>query len=197
MLYLQRNWYNILDDKLLEQYFLSWDYLVWVLILYLLWLGLCKPFDVSLGSDGSPFIFYEKQKKDQNSKKDGLKGKEEHNGGMWWPICGQFFSENNHGANLFCRQLNSQYTGGSVVLTQYQAQDDEKSTIPMDSFMVGKCNEKDRSLQRCSDRCNLRDLGGNCENQSCTAGKGKRVKIQCHGRTSLTPEHSCQSKCNL
>ena len=63
--------------------------------------------------------------------------------------------------------------------------------------MIGKCNEKDRSLQRCSDGCNNRDLGGNCEKESCAAGKGNRVKIRCYGQTSLTPEHSCKSKCKL
>ena len=171
--------------------------IVWSISIKILWTGLCKPFDVSLGSDGSPFIFYEKKEKDQDLNKKLLNDKQEDNGGMWWPICGQFFSENDNGADLFCRQLNKKYTGGSVELNPYDAQDDDKSTIPMDSFMVGRCNERDRSLQRCSDQCNLRDLGGNCEKESCTAGKGHRVKIKCHGRTSLTPEHSCQSKCKL
>ena len=73
--------------------------------------------------------------------------KQEPDGGMWWPICGQFFLENDIGADLFCRQLNKEYTGGSVELEPYEVQDDDKSTIPMDSFMIGKCNENDRSLQ--------------------------------------------------
>ena len=163
----------------------------------LLLIGLCKPFDVSLGSDGSPFIFYEKKEKTKVSGKKTLKNPNEMDGNMWWPICGQFFADNHYGAKLFCQQLG--YDDGSVKISEEMEEDKDKKFIPMDSFMVGKCSENDTieydSLQRCTDGCNNRAIGGNCEKESCSEGKGRRVKIQCKGgKEQLKPMNSCKSK---
>ena len=156
-------------------------------------IGLCKPFDVSLGSDGSPFIFYDKKEKTKGSGKKNLKNQNEMDGNMWWPICGQFFADNNYGAKLFCRHLD--YDDGWVNFSEEKEEDDDKNSIPMDSFMIGKCSETDTNLQRCTDGCNNRAIGGNCEKESCSEGKGKRVKIHCEGgKERSKPMNSCKSK---
>ena len=138
--------------------------------------GACKNFDVTLAKDGSPFIF-------QNSS--------------WWPICGQFFSDNNHGAFLVCKALG--YSNGTVAGVESNPKNNLDDKIPMDSFMVGTCAKKDMTLEQCSKRCNLHKIGKDCEKQSCTANHGKRITIQCtkqdakeaSGKETKT---SCQSK---
>ena len=157
-------------------------------------LGLCKDFDVSLGSDGSPFIYYAKNENVKGSRKNIPDSQRETKGGMWWPICGQFFSENDNGAELFCQRLG--YLHGSIDHSKISDIDEDKLTIPMDAFMIGKCSENDTNLLKCNDKCNLRDIGGSCEKESCSAGKGKRVKINCHERKEqFKTENSCRSKC--
>ena len=163
---------------------------------------MCKNFDVSLGTDGSPFIYL------INATKNSKNEKNIH--GLWWPICGHFFNDNDHGATLFCKQLNSKYERGIIV---------DKSmtdTIPMQSVMVGNCTENDTrasNLKSCSGGCNKYGLGRDCANLSCSAGHGQRVKITCILKKEPVPvnitenpvgrnidrtetENSCQSKRN-
>ena len=131
-------------------------------------LGFCENFDVSLGTDGSPFIFYEN---------------------LWWPICGQFFSDNARGAELFCEALH--YTSGSVSLLEDQ-------TIPMNSFMVGNCTTGDNKLEICSAGCNVADerqngkkvspVGKTCRNEKCITNKGTRIVVKCKGKNSENEE---------
>ena len=154
-------------------------------------LGFCKDFDVSLGEDGSPFIFYEK---------------------LWWPINGQFFSDNDNGAVLFCQKLN--YTSGNVFLVkdnstrkgQKDANNNIKSwnkTIPMDSFMVGKCIEGDDSLENCTGGWNLAlyrktenpvtPIGKICRNEKCIMNKGNQIAIQCTEKENSRMENYIQN----
>ena len=127
--------------------------------------GLCKTFDVSLGKDGSPFIFMVNETKNYK--------KEKNTKGLWWPICGHFF--NNNSATLFCKRLNPKYVKGYANMSM-------TTTIPMPSVMVGNCTENDvrqNKLSSCSGGCNKYGLGKSCENLNCSAGFGPRVTIKC------------------
>ena len=60
----------------------------------------------------------------------------------WSPICGHYFWNNNYGATLFCQELDSTYTFGSI----------KNSGIPLasDGIRVGKCTSQDNSLSSCT-----------------------------------------------
>ena len=96
---------------------------------------------------------------------------------MWWPICGNFFKDNEHAATLFCRKF---VTKSGDTLFNYGKFTLDNKTIPMDSFMIGKCNDNDTSLETCTGGCNLRDIGGRCGNTKCEAFKAENVKIECY-----------------
>merc|ERR1712079_1001453 len=42
--------------------------------------------------------------------------------GNYRPICGHFFWDNDNGADLFCKQLNSQYRSGEITSSKYSLQ---------------------------------------------------------------------------
>ena len=65
---------------------------------------------------------------------------------------------------------------------------------PMDSFMIGRCNEQnDTTWPLCSDGCNLRKLGSTCKNKNCSKYKSKFITIVCDGETER-PEASTSCK---
>ena len=130
-------------------------------------LGLCEEGDVALGEDRTPFIFIN-SKEDKKGYKDSYENK-----GMWWPICGDFFKDNHHGATLFCQKLGDFANGKIAKLI-------ETDKIPMDSYMIGKCDEKDKNLQRCTGGCNLRQIGGSCGEKQCTAENTVNIGIKCN-----------------
>ena len=107
---------------------------------------------------------------------------------MWWPICGEFF--NNRGATLFCKKLLKQRVdeggeiGSNITLK-----------VPMDSYMIGRCNSNDTKLEKCTGGCNLREIGGNCAEKQCTAFKSAEITIDCNYHTyQQKGASSCKSK---
>ena len=96
----------------------------------------------------------------------------------WSPICGHYFWNNNYGATLFCQELNSTYTFGSV----------KNSGIPLasDGIRVGKCTSQDNSLSSCTGGCNDLQVGGQCSNDpngKCSIGQGgTTIEIECVGQ---------------
>ena len=117
---------------------------------------------------------------------------------MWWPICGEFFSENNNGADLFCKKLYDSSISGRVLTHNIVQGGTIKDILtPMDSFMIGRCSDADPSLEKCSGVCNLFKPGGTCKDKKCSSGEGKRITIQCVDQnTAILPETdaSCDSK---
>ena len=105
----------------------------------------CQDGDVKLQTDGTPFLF-----KDDR----------------WFPICGHYFWDNNHGAKSFCKQLG--YTEGWISETRL--------TYSEDSIRVGKCEEGEY-LMSCTGDDNSYETGG-----SCSAGNDAGISIECAGQ---------------
>ena len=90
--------------------------------------------------------------------------------GKWVPICGQYFWNNNIGANLFCQEFGFEY--GTLKNTHL--------TLPNDGLIIGKCEQRDAWLQ-CSGNCNNLQIGGFCGGEKCTKGSKSGILIDCSG----------------
>ena len=91
--------------------------------------------------------------------------------GMWIPICGHYFWNNNIGATLFCQQLG-QKTG--IVKQESIA---GQVPLPDDGFRIGECNEND-TWQQCTGGCNDHTIGGTlCSD--CRSGAMAGLRIEC------------------
>ena len=148
--------------------------------------GLCEEYDVALGEDKTPFIFIKdkgKKKKNEDSDENPL---------MWWPICGDFFGNNEYGATLFCNKLG--YEMGEI---HNRKQFDSNTTldVPMDSYMIGTCNSDDPNLQKCTGGCNLREIGGTCAGRQCAASKSANIEIECTLPNSFDKPQQVKSSC--
>ena len=121
-------------------------------------LGLCSYGDVKLEDDGTPFVFWDNE---------------------WIPICGHYFWDNIHGANLFCRKMG--YASGSL------SGRGSGEKYGVNSFRIGKCNSGDE-WESCSGGCNDYQSGGACENNGrahCDKDQGVKVSIECFGGGSI------------
>ena len=148
-------------------------------------LGLCEEYDVALGEDKTPFIFIKnKDKKKKNEPSD-------ENPLMWWPICGDFFGNNDYGATLFCNKLGDYEIGEIHIRPQFLT--NTTLDVPMDSYMIGTCNFDDPNLQKCTGGCNLREIGGTCAGRQCAALKSANIEIKCKVN-SETSDHAQQGK---
>ena len=93
-------------------------------------------------------------------------------GGHWGPICGPWFWDNNYGATLFCKLLDSKYTSGTVI---------RRPDRPLMSYgvMIGICRSTDEDLAKCT--------GGNNKisdyiESICGSKEKASVEIQCVGK---------------
>ena len=89
--------------------------------------------------------------------------------GKWSPICGHWFWDNNHGADLFCQKLNPTFTSGTIIKRR-------DKPLESDGIRIGKCLGGDQWL-RCSGGCNDLGTGNGCA--QCSAGQGASVEIHC------------------
>ena len=116
----------------------------------------------------------------------------------WNYICSSKFTDNNIGAELFCRKLG--YKNGK--LHTYK----NDSSVPVDtnyhdedSFPIGACREED-VWPNCTGSCSSKDLGGGCYQISptynktymflCKALKNRKFVIKCD-HWYETPIASC------
>ena len=91
--------------------------------------------------------------------------------GMWIPICGHYFWNNNNGATLFCQQLG--YQMGEIKQETISRQ----VPLPNDGFVIGSCNENDIWPQ-CTGGCS--EWVGECQYDSdCQSGVMAGLKIEC------------------
>jgi len=111
------------------------------------------PTDVRLRSNGEPEVYIN---------------------GNYRPICGHFFWDNDNGADLFCKQLNSQYRSGEITSSKYSLQ------LNFDAVKIGKCRKND-IWQACTGGCNNLQVGGSCGGLGgqCTAGANAGIRISC------------------
>ena len=86
--------------------------------------------------------------------------------GIWTPICGHGFSNNDYGATLFCQQLDAKFVVGTVKLVNKR--------LESDGIQIGECTKND-AWMACTGGCNDLIVGKGCSN--CKAKKQK-VKIE-------------------
>merc|ERR1712180_299941 len=88
-----------------------------------------------------------------------------YNNGIWSPICGHWFWDNQKGANLFCQELIGKLSTGIITSA--------RNTLPLASngFNVGRCNENDESILACT--------GSKSPNHDCATGKKAGIIISC------------------
>lgn len=96
--------------------------------------------------------------------------------GIWSPICGHYFWDNQIGAMLFCQKLG--FEDGRVSGQR------SGNSYTSDSFMVGKCNKGD-TWTKCSGRCNRCSLGNCHQGPKCTRKQPVKIEIKCTGNTVL------------
>ena len=95
--------------------------------------------------------------------------------GLWAPICGHYFWDNNNGATLFCKKLG--FDHGVVRLPK-----GINKILTNDAVRIGTCVETDDNLVNCSGGCNDLAIGGHCltDNQrSCSSGQEANIEIEC------------------
>ena len=102
----------------------------------------------------------------------------------WTPICGPCFWDNNFGASLFCRKLDSKYMSGYIGNTMAQSigvfdLSGNRNAIPLTSegYKIGTCLIGDTNLLSCSG-----ESGAGCYTSTgCGTGSEATVEIKCLG----------------
>ena len=91
--------------------------------------------------------------------------------GIWSPICGHWFWDNDFGATLFCQKLTSDPTSTGYVIRRTD------KPLEKDAIRIGKCLSNDQWLS-CSGGCNDLGIGQHgCIN--CGAGQLASIEIKC------------------
>merc|ERR1711988_327419 len=112
------------------------------------------PTDVRLRSNGEPEVYIN---------------------GDYRPICGHFFWDNDNGADLFCKQLNSQYRSGEITSSKYSLQ------LNFDAVKIGKCRKND-IWQACTGGCNNLQVGGSCEDWEDNVQLEQMLELESHAQ---------------
>ena len=118
--------------------------------------------------------------------------------GDWRYICYTKFTENEFGANLFCRKFG--YPSGKLLTFNINASLPIKSDKhDEDTFLMGGCKIND-TWPDCTGSCGSKDLGAGCYQSSpiynktyhysCQAFKTRKFMIKCNGVYDL-PISSC------
>ena len=64
--------------------------------------------------------------------------------GIWSPICGHWFWDNQHGATLFCQELKGKLYTGRITSNRYT------QTLASKGVNVGRCDKNDKSIMECT-----------------------------------------------
>ena len=83
--------------------------------------------------------------------------------GIWSPICGHYFWDNDVGASLFCQKLTSNPASTGLVIRRTD------KPLEKDAIKIGKCLSNDQWLS-CS---------GGCSPCHCGAGQLASIEIKC------------------
>ena len=79
----------------------------------------------------------------------------------WKYICPFQFTENNHGAELFCNKLGLHSGFTRRVTKEEEGKYLPRQYDPYDTFLLGSCKESDTWLN-CTTSCNIENLGRGC-----------------------------------
>merc|ERR1719336_889951 len=90
----------------------------------------------------------------------------------WWPICGHYFWDNEHGAETFCKKLG--YTGGKL--------EKHRKKLSVEALLIGVC-KPGQSLDKCTGNCNNYLSDEKCSN--CASGQHVGIKAICTGGNGL------------
>ena len=101
--------------------------------------------------------------------------------GTWSPICGHYFSDNNHGATLFCKKLSPEFNSGTTI---------RRYDKPLDAngIRIGKCFIGDH-WPECTGGCNDFETGNSCFDAAggkCSAGDVNSIEIHCSSGIKLS-----------
>ena len=89
--------------------------------------------------------------------------------GAWISICGHWFWNNDHGATLFCQQLDPKFVIGTVT--------NINKKLESDAIQIGECMKDDAWLA-CTGGCNDLIVGKGCSD--CRAEKKKaKIEVEC------------------
>ena len=105
--------------------------------------------------------------------------------GKWSPICGHWFWDNNHGADLFCQKLDPTFTSGTITKRR-------DKPLESDGIRIGKCLGGDQWLG-CSGGCNDLGTGNGCA--QCAAGQGASVEIHCERANVISKPQPIPRSC--
>ena len=89
--------------------------------------------------------------------------------GVWVPICGHWFWDNNFGATLFCKQLG--FKSGIIKRNDQQ--------VEADAIRIGRCTTWDNIWLHCSGGRNNLDVGGIFDSEDCSSGHVEKFEIDC------------------
>ena len=93
--------------------------------------------------------------------------------GIWSPICGHWFWDNDYGAKLFCQTLTSNPDSTGKIIRRTD------KPLESDGIRIGKCLINDQWLS-CSGGCNDLGTGQGCNNiDNCGADSPASIEIQC------------------
>ena len=105
--------------------------------------------------------------------------------GMFSPICGHWFWDNEYGAQSFCQTLG--YTNGSIISGGKYSEPGDKYTV--DAITIGKCYAGEE-LETCSGGCNDKAVGNGCA--ECATGESVKMIINCEGHNKGTEASTCK-----
>jgi len=101
--------------------------------------------------------------------------------GIWSPICGHWFWDNDNGATLFGKELHGGSYDGTCKITR------KRTKLQAQGVMIGKCTDEDlkkgKTIFECSGGHNLSNAGGRYE-RGCAKGKTVGVEIECQKQQS-------------
>ena len=93
--------------------------------------------------------------------------------GIWPPICGHWFWDNDVGASLFCQKLTSDPASFGYVIRRTD------KPLEKDAIRIGKClSENNDQWLSCSGGCNDLGTGEGCAD--CDANSPAAMEIECH-----------------
>jgi len=103
-----------------------------------------------------------------------------HHGGIWMPVCGHWFWENNNGCSAVCQRLGYSYDGAILARTY--------SSFSKDSIHLGMCRA-DEPIDQCTGGANTFETSSHC-----TQGERIGVTCSCNSVTGIYTPSTCIDK---
>ena len=118
----------------------------------------CANGNAKLAADGTPYLFWDDK---------------------WYPICGHYFWNDNHGVDAFCRELG--FSSGTKRISN--------SNYGEDAIKIGSCKAGE-DIASCTGEQNFYRVDSDCR-----PGTGNNAfTITCAGNPEGTEKNSCTGK---